>query len=358
MAETPPQEPSSAKNILLPNYRGRREQAKHFKEADKQRSKSGTLLLPDEIASGQVDFSRKLQTMLGGMPRPLTEQDLIQFKRIAESQRLKFKKGITAKSVVDLALPIAPQTAAGPNDKSRANTEIHMAVPVSNHGGQVRFMTNAGPDSDRQRHYVTVDFINYEAIAASAIDISKVSREMSKSPLKIACDCGRWRFWLAYLATIGGYNAGHPETAFPKIRNPELAGVGCKHILRVMQSILKSASISQYMRKMVEKGRITTERKLQAVRITEQRKLANAATKETSKSKLVQSKEDRAVARQAAKLRSMATKPSPALGKVAKKTSASKDKRSFIKTLVDLNVTRELAETAWLAWQKSLGGEK
>jgi hypothetical protein len=183
----------SIADILLSAAKAKKEEKRFFKAADKQRRLSKTLLHPTDVA-GEYDVARGLLTLLGGTPRLITTDDLRKFQTIVQSKRKKFRQGITAKGVIDLAQPIPPQTDSGPTDQQRANSQIKMAPPISHIGGKVRFMTNAGPGSDRQRHYVTVEFINYEAITASAIPLAAVAREIAKSPLKIGCDCGRWRF--------------------------------------------------------------------------------------------------------------------------------------------------------------------
>jgi hypothetical protein len=53
-----------------------------------------------------------------------------------------------------------------------------------------------------------------------------------------------WLYWgHKYKATISGYNYGQGETRFPKIRNPKLAGGGCKHIRAVMAALPFHAGI-------------------------------------------------------------------------------------------------------------------
>jgi hypothetical protein len=346
---------SNPKDILIARYKGVAEEKRFFNQANKARSESSTLLNPSDIA-GEYDVARGLLTMLGGKARVITQQDLIKFKQITQSAKTKFRKGITAKGIIDLSVPIPPQPGNGnPTDKQRANKEIKFSVPVSHIGSTIRFMTNAGPDSERQRHYVKVEFINYEAIAASAITVDKLAKEMIKSPLRISCDCGRWRYWLAYLATIGGYNAGHPETAFPKIRNPGLVGVGCKHILRTMQAIMKSPSMTQYMTKMVLAGRATIERKRHTVRVTEQRKLIDRIATESKRTKTITSTEERSQARKAALLRNAANKPNDALAKMAQ-SKAQKQMNGFVKdAMKNYGLTKDVAEKLFKNAMKAVG---
>jgi hypothetical protein len=46
-----------------------------------------------------------------------------------------------------------------------------------------------------------------------------------------------------YKATVSGYNLGTPENRFPKVRNPTLAGGGCKHVRAVMEALPFHAGI-------------------------------------------------------------------------------------------------------------------
>ncbi len=62
------------------------------------------------------------------------------------------------------------------------------------------------------------------------------------------CDCGRHRYWYRYLATIGKYNYGINETRYPTTRNPNLTGLACKHVLRVMNHIT-SANFKDYLKR-------------------------------------------------------------------------------------------------------------
>jgi hypothetical protein len=53
-----------------------------------------------------------------------------------------------------------------------------------------------------------------------------------------------WLYWgHKYKASISGYNYGTKEDRFPTIRNPKLAGGGCKHIRAVMEALPFHAGI-------------------------------------------------------------------------------------------------------------------
>lgn len=288
------------------------EAKKFFNSDNAARSASKTLLKPDDVA-GEYDVGRGLMTTLGGVSRVLTQDDLRQFAAITKKHAGKLKKGVTAKQIIDLSLPI---------DRKRANAEIRTAVPVSSHGGQIKFMTNSGPDSDRSRHYVTVNMVNFLPVMASAIKLEKTGQELSKSPLQISCSCGRWRYWLAYLATKGNFNSGHAEDSFPKIRNPGLAGIACKHILRVVVTIDQSPSMKVFLTNMVKRARASVEPKKVDEKVADARALAEQMRSESHRQRQVRTTDEKRNARSTAaqkKALAEAAKPVPP----PKKTTAS-----------------------------------
>jgi hypothetical protein len=248
----------------LPSARG---VAQRNAQADlEQRQAASTILNPNEV-SGEYDGGRLLQTSLRGALRPITQKDLRAFQSNVTNLKKKFVGGITAQGVIDLALDA---------DKQRANKEIRVAVPVSIRGPLFHFITNAGPDSDVTRHHVHVEFMDFDAaVGASPNDQKKIGKTVANGRLKFDCDCGRHRYWFRYIATIGKYNYGRAETGYPKIRNPKLHGVACKHVLRTMHVILKDANTQLKIAQQVIKARAALDgTKLK----TERTKAADART--------------------------------------------------------------------------------
>jgi hypothetical protein len=170
-----------------------------------------------------------------------------QFQTKKRGQPAQYVGGITAQHVIDLALWV---------DKKRANEQIRTSVPVGVKADVLHFITNAGPDSDAVRHHVHVEFLDMTAIAAQPErDARKLGKAVANGRLAFDCDCGRHRFWYRYMATIGKYNYGRNEEGFPKIRNPELHGVACKHVLRTMHNIQKDPNIHKKLYTQVAKLR-------------------------------------------------------------------------------------------------------
>lgn len=217
------------------------EAARLRKSEAETRANATTILDPMDVA-GEYDAARLLQTTLGGQIRPITLDDLRHFTSLANKLGKRFKGGITARGVVEASLQV---------DRDRANKQIRTAVVVKAQAGALHFVTNSGPESEVARHHVNVEFPAFKAFAASPQDPMKLARAMLDGPLRFECDCGRHRYWFRYIATKGGFGAGRPETGYPKIRNPKLTGVACKHALRVMQAVMKDANVRAQAAKMI-----------------------------------------------------------------------------------------------------------
>jgi len=248
-----------------------RREAQEAAEFDLARRQGATTILRPEEISGDYDAGRALKTTLGGVVRNLTLDDMRAFQANVQILKKKFTGGIKAQDVIDLALE---------SDKTRANKQINMAVPASILGGKVHFITNAGPDSDVTRHHVHVEFLDFNAVVgASPNEPKKLGKLLAAGRLLFDCDCGRHTFWYRYMATVGRYNYGRAETGYPKIRNPKLAGVACKHVLRTMHVVLKDSNVHLKLAQSVLKARdVLDGRKVKAerVKVAELREMAAA----------------------------------------------------------------------------------
>lgn len=225
-------------------------------DVDRRQADRRKILSPDDVL-GKYNFKRELRTTLGGVLRPITDADLRDFQRNIKAAGKQYKRGITAQTVIDNSRPA---------DLARGNAEIKFSVPLSHAAGRFQFSTNAGPNSNVTRHYVTIEFLNYSAALGNPRPSDKVAYYLTKSYLKFDCDCGRHRFWYRYISTIGGFNAGRDETGFPKIRNPQLIGVACKHVLRTMTAIQQPA-FRTFLMRAVEQDRERVGRAIKAKKL-------------------------------------------------------------------------------------------
>lgn len=333
----------SKKPAALSNLRGANKEAKGRYLGDvATRERATNILNPNEV-SGEYDAGRMLSTTLGGQLRMLTHEDLHAFRANVKTIGKRYRGGITAKSVIDMSLP---------GDRDRANTQIRTAVPVQSLGGLVHFLTNAGPDSEVTRHHIKVDFLNWSAAVSSPSKPADMAKLMATGPLKFDCDCERHRYFFRYIATVGQYNAGRNETGYPKIRNPGLAGVACKHVLRVMQQLSQPA-IRIRLADMIVKARGEVQRTSKILSTKEAQEIADQQSKQANwKRNQVESSSERA--QRLARAKGIQATVSKATAKQGKLTPAKVDrvKRDFeanAKKLAALGVLSSKQVAALLA---------
>jgi hypothetical protein len=314
-ARKPPSRTSHIKHVT--RVRGSVKEHKERLKADiERRATSSTLLSPGDV-SGEYDASRGLFTTLGGQARPLTMEDLAQFRAYVKTAGKKYKKGITAQQVINHSRP---------EDREKANKEIHLAVPAGTNRNVMRFITNAGPDSNFTRHHVTIELLDFDAATARPEASEKAAYWLVRNTrLRIECGCPRFRFWYRYIATIGGYNLNINEPSFPKIRNPKLTGVACKHLLRVMTVLLRDMSIRSLVGRMIDKGRQDVERFHQQVTKTEAEEIAK---KQAARPKEIKVTKE---TKSAKKLKTAVAKAKPAAQTEAKPGAAENPARAKAK---------------------------
>lgn len=232
-----------------------REARERAGDDEARRINAANILSPAQVASGKKWTPAKvLEETLGTTAVVSGQQSVVlsakqirAFKDNIKAVQQKFRGGLTAQQVIDFAAQI---------DKERAQREIRVSMPASSKGGKVHFVTSASLKYKETRHHVTVEFMSYEAAVAGGQGTPlTMARWLRQEPLKFDCDCGRHKYFYRYISTIGAFNAGRPELGFPKVTNPNLVGVACKHVVRTMVEISRSAHVAAFLAKMIEKGR-------------------------------------------------------------------------------------------------------
>lgn len=298
--------------------------AQNYLADQQQRATAKNILNPHEVA-GEWDSARVLYTTLGGALRPITGADLKTFERSAKRLGQNFKGGITIKGIIDGSLK---------DDRDRANREIHSAIPNQTRKGDVHFLVETGPKSKAIRRNVLIRFPTYDALMASPVKAESAALSMLNGPIKFDCDCERHRYWFRYVATIGKFNAGRAETGYPKIRNPGMVGVACKHVLRAV-TVLKSPLMRKRLQEMVEAGRAQSDHISRRTKVADARamasKLADQAhykrnqleTSQEKRTRLAQQRGVEVVARQTAERTAKIRKDPAALGREMARLTAS-----------------------------------
>lgn len=349
-------------NVFLGKVKGHIGEAKNRAKADKLEREAAekhpqSIILTKREVQGEWDASRVLMTTIGGAPRPITTNDLAQFRHNMRMAQKNFNgDGITARQVIDLASS-KPMPGAGPDtDIDRARKQITMAVPVSAFNNEVRFITNAGPDSEVNRHHVLVRF-NAFALAANKLmastakerkDPKQTANWLRKQKLAFDCDCGRHRYWFRYISTIGNFNAGRKELGFPKVRNPNLKGVACKHVLRVMSEVESSTSVLNFLSRHMEKLRDSQDNTAKH-RIKQKEHDDEVKKKANSRTNTIKTSDQRAAERKRAKERESLHKKAKQATRMTKKPAATRRIESALNSgklsASDLEVLRRLGFT-------------
>lgn len=223
---------------------GRNRAAEH----DLQRRQNASGILAPEAVGGKVSAAKLLYTTLGGAPRQITAADLAHFRAQAASLGTKHRAGVTIADLVDGSLP---------DDLKRARDEVRWSTPARLHNGTIDFVTNASRESKATRHYVRISFTgDYgEALARASTPLQAAAWLVAEGRLKYDCDCGRHTFWYRYVSTAISANAGRAETGFPKIRNPNLTGMACKHVLRTVVDLRSSMLVRKRLADMIAADR-------------------------------------------------------------------------------------------------------
>jgi hypothetical protein len=302
-------------------------EANALAKADKEQREAAEKSLKSVIINardiqGFYDVGRALKTTLGGVNRDLTLEDLKAFQAnintLKENKKLT-RHGITARQIIDLG---SEKVSGKESDLKRANTQITMSLPVSfvntKDGGLVRFLTNASKDSKDTRHHVEVEFITFiNFVTGAQGDYKQAALKLCREPLKFNCDCGRHRYWFRYVATIGQFNYGRDELGYPKIRNPGLLGVACKHVLRVMETIESSIVVTNFLAKAIEKAVLSGKANFR----TTQKEAEEQAAKKRGQ---IKTSDDRVAANERAKQKRQAEKEKKAAAKAIKETPKPK----------------------------------
>lgn len=285
------------------------------------KSAKSIILHPGEVR-GEYDAARLLMTTLGGKARLITSDDLATFRHNVRVAQGKFKGGITARKVLDFSED---------DDRERARTQIKVAVPSFAKNGIARFITNAGPNSEFTRHHVSVEFLGFaQAVSSGSMSTKQAAAWLRKQPIKFDCDCPWHRFGgYRYIATIGGYALPAPmgrlENAYPKIKNPTLRGVACKHALRVMAEIESSGGVLAFLTRLIEKARVADGAAAQ-IRNTQQN-AAKLAKQQAARVRDIKTTDMRQKDRDAARARSALKEASDKAPKPKKTAPASKSTR-------------------------------
>jgi hypothetical protein len=168
-----------------------------------------------------------------------TPDDIRRFDAARQAHKKGFRNtvpGITYAQLVAQSTSIDIKRA---NNRVSDGTGIKAATFLGIKHNLAVVSVKASEESDHQHHRVRIRFEEWdqavEDISEDDAKKARIAADLCKGRVSFDCDCGRHQYWYRYMATAGNYAVAPPkEYAFPKIRNPDLNGVACKHVLHTM----------------------------------------------------------------------------------------------------------------------------
>lgn len=165
-----------------------------------------------------------------------TREDLAGFEKKRSSLRTRFDyktAGIPYQQLIAASRKI---------DVDRANNKVTDGLGITNANllgfkrNTVLIRVAASQASNDDHHMVEIRLEEWDQAIENVSDDKAnnrlVARSVAAGRMSIQCDCGRFKYWYRYVATVGNFVLAPPkEFAFPKDRNPRGYGVACKHII-------------------------------------------------------------------------------------------------------------------------------
>lgn len=168
-----------------------------------------------------------------------TLDDLKSFEANRDKLKTKYNPktaGITYNQLIAHSLAIDVKRA---NNKVDDGSGITSAVFNGMKHNMAMISVTASQISVHQHHRVRIRLEEWDEatdqISEDKAKAKKVLKNLCAGRVSVDCDCGRWQYWYRYIGTAGNFAVTPPkEYAYPKLRNPRLQGVACKHIIHAL----------------------------------------------------------------------------------------------------------------------------
>lgn len=242
-----------------------------------------------------------------------TKEDLIKFDKARQRHKEVYDSktaGITYAFLVKNSRQIDVDRA---NNRVHDGTGIHKATMFGIKNNIALIRVRASRISKHEEHRVKVRFEQWDELLHEPPngDYNQAVQLACAGRISFDCDCGRHQYWYRYLATMGNYCVAPPkEFAFPKIRNPELSGVACKHVLKattMLQSLAWQRILANQMKQQARRVGFGSDNKTYLLNENEKKAAARnrktvvdkaAATREHAKYLRAQKAMEKQIAKQ------------------------------------------------------------
>ncbi|MDC9590733.1 phage tail protein [Xenorhabdus sp. XENO-10] len=203
----------------------------------KRRRKTSRLLTPsllkNKIFDDIIALGRKRDGTL------FTKEDLKGFEKNRQKIRSGFNTKIAGITYIQLIANCANIDVKRANNAVDDGSGIKTASFIGMEHNVAIISVTASERSEDKHHRVKIRFeewdIAMEDLSEKEKNTSRVVRQLCAGRVSFDCDCGRHKYWYRYIATAGNFAISPPkEYIYPKIRNPNLKGVACKHVIHTM----------------------------------------------------------------------------------------------------------------------------
>jgi hypothetical protein len=219
-------------------------------QAEARRHAVGTLdpkQMRKALLKGQIDPFEAVLWGTGADGSPFTLQDIQKFGSARKRVEKTFKPTQGAPAIKLMAASLY-------DDIMRSNSEIR--------GGGLHQITGAVlhfniPSSGNTRgappfYGVRIRLDEWNSNLTSYADYKDAVKASVKGNVSIDCTCGRYQYYFRYVATAANVAMKPFEKDFPKITNPKLQGMCCKHQLRALK-LMGTPTYSKLLEKQMEK---------------------------------------------------------------------------------------------------------
>ncbi|HHX8642050.1 TPA: hypothetical protein ACVO4S_004218 [Vibrio diabolicus] len=242
-----------------------------------------------------------------------TKEDLIKFDKARQRHKEVYDSktaGITYAFLVKNSRQIDIDRA---NNRVDDGTGIHKAtlIGIKNNIALIRVRASSVSRHEEHRVKVCLEQWDEQLHEPPNGDYNQAVQLSCAGRISFDCDCGRHQFWYRYLATMGNYCIAPPkEFAFPKIRNPELSGMACKHVLKaitMLQSLAWQRILANQMKQQARRVGFGSDNKTYLLNESEKKAAARnrktvvdkaAATREHAKYLRAQNAVEKQIAKQ------------------------------------------------------------
>ncbi|CDL83611.1 phage tail protein [Xenorhabdus szentirmaii] len=206
-------------------------------QAKRRRRQAGRLLTPSLLKNKKAEEVMALGKKRDGTL--FTQDDLKTFEKNRQKIRAGFHAqmaGITYPQLIASCTPIDIKRA---NNTVDDGSGIKTAAFIGMEQNTAIIRVTASDQSKDKHHRVKIRFEEWdtalESLSETEKNSARVIRRMCAGRVSFDCDCGRHTYWYRYIATAGNFAVSPPkEYIYPKIRNPNLTGVACKHVIHAM----------------------------------------------------------------------------------------------------------------------------